>query len=288
VFRVSPRSKMEWMLRFSLAILFAAAALAQAPAAAPGRTPPPEVDQALRQRIQEFYDLQVKGEYRKSEAYIAEDTKDWFYALAKPKYNKVELDHIEYNEDFTKATAVMWFERFINAPPFPANVPIRGQAPSTWRLENGVWMWYEDQNAPMRTPFGLINPSPNGGRGVAPPPPGVPGMPGMPGMPGAGASAGMPNLESILGNKVKADQTSVTLTPGRSAQLTFTNEALGAMNLKVAAKPAGVTVDPESAELGPNGKQVLTLKAGKGAKAGVIHVRVEPSGEIIAIKVEVK
>jgi hypothetical protein len=267
------------MLRLSLITVFAAVALAQAPEKPPAKTPPPEVDQALRERMKQFYDLQIQGQYRKSETYIAEDTKDWFYTISKPRYKSFQVDHIEYNDDFTQAKAMIWVERYFSAPGFPPDMAVRGLTPSTWKLENGLWVWYQDQSAPIRLPWGTITPEPasqTAGAPAAPPamPPGVSGPPA--------------NLAALIGNKVKADQTSVTLKSGGSAQVTFANSALGPMTLKVDSKPAGVTVEPESADVAANGKQTLTLSAAKDAKAGVVRVRIEQTGEIIPLAVEVK
>jgi hypothetical protein len=270
---------MEWMLRFSLVTLFAAVALAQAPDKPPAQTPPPEVDQALRERMKQFYDLQVQGQYRKSEAFIAEDTKDWFYTISKPRYKSFQVDHIEYNDDFTQAKAMVWVERYFNAPGFPPDMAVRGLTPSTWKLENGLWVWYEDQSAPIRLPWGDITPAPDAKAADGPAAPHA-----MP----PGISGGPANLAALIGNKVKADQTSVTLKSGGSAQVTFANSALGPMTLKVDAKPTGVTVEPLSSDVTPNGKQTLTLRAAKGANAGVVRVRIEQTGEIIPIAVEIK
>ena len=63
-----------------------------------------------------------------------------------------------------------------------------------------------------------------------------------------GLSGPPANLAALIANKVKADQTSVTLKPGGSAQVTFANSALGPMTLKVDTTPPGVTADPPSAE----------------------------------------
>ena len=51
--------------------------------APPAEAPPPEVDQALRARISEFYQDHVDGKFRQAEALVAAETKDSFYG-AKP------------------------------------------------------------------------------------------------------------------------------------------------------------------------------------------------------------
>src|ERR1039458_2187897 len=64
------------MHRFALFALFAATAFAQANDPFKAK-PPADVDAALRARVLEFFDLHVKGEFRKAEALVAEDTKDF-------------------------------------------------------------------------------------------------------------------------------------------------------------------------------------------------------------------
>ena len=70
---------MKHMYRFAFLPLLAIAAFAQDKPAtvAPVEKPPAEVDEALRKRINEFYQLMKAGAsnpalYRKGEAYIAE------------------------------------------------------------------------------------------------------------------------------------------------------------------------------------------------------------------------
>src|SRR5579862_8034538 len=95
------------MVRCSLVFLTVAAACqSQTPKEAP--LPPADVDRALRARVEEFFQYHVTGEFRKAEALVAEDTKDLFYNRNKPRYLKfVNIDHINYNDDFTKATAIV-------------------------------------------------------------------------------------------------------------------------------------------------------------------------------------
>src|ERR1035438_2675358 len=103
------------MQRFALFALFAALACAQ-PNDPFKPKPPADVDAALRARILEFFDLHVKGQFRKAEELVAEDTKDFFYSANKPKYLGCDLSSIDYSENFTKANAVMVCEIYIMEP----------------------------------------------------------------------------------------------------------------------------------------------------------------------------
>src|ERR1039458_2755687 len=94
--------------RIAIAVLVAAACFAQ--------TAPPDVDQALRARINEFYGLLLKKEYRKAEALIADDTKDYYYGIGKPDFTKFELLEIRYSENFTRAIAITQCAQKVQQP----------------------------------------------------------------------------------------------------------------------------------------------------------------------------
>src|SRR5260221_234676 len=112
------------MLRSALFFFFAAGLFAQADD--PFNRPPADVDQALRARIQEFYQFQVKGDFRRAEALVAEDTKDFYYSANKTKYLSTEISRIQYSDNFTRAKATILCEQYVMIPGFsdkPIKVP---------------------------------------------------------------------------------------------------------------------------------------------------------------------
>src|ERR1035438_9851206 len=142
------------MNRFAWFALFAAIAFGQSNDPFQPK-PPAKVDAALRARVQEFFDLHVQGQFRKAEELVAEDTKDFFYKGNKPKYLSCELSKLDYSEHFTKANALMVCEQYVMMPGF-SNSPMKVPTPSTWKLENGKWFWYVDQDALRNTPWGRM------------------------------------------------------------------------------------------------------------------------------------
>src|SRR5215472_12205106 len=122
------------MLRTCLLALFAACLFGQGDD--PFNRPPADVDQALRARIQEFYQLHVKGDFRHAEELVAEDTKDFYYSHNKPKYLSAEISRIEYSDRFTKAKATVLCEQYVMLPGF-TDKPIKVPTPSTWKLIDG-------------------------------------------------------------------------------------------------------------------------------------------------------
>lgn len=142
------------MVRFCLILLCAAGVLAQAPPE-PAK-PPADVDQALRARVEEFFQDHVTAQFRQAEALVAEDSKDYYYNQNKPHYLKfLGITNIHYSDNFSKAAVSVTVQSPVAIPGFgggPPTVPV----PSTWKIENGKWCWYVEQEPFLRTPFGIM------------------------------------------------------------------------------------------------------------------------------------
>lgn len=142
------------MVRFCLILLCAAASLAQTPRD-PAK-PPDDVDQALRARVDEFFQDHVTAQFRKAELLVAEDSKDYYYNRNKPHYIKyMGITNIHYSDNFSKAAVSVNVLSPVAIPGFgggPPTVPV----PSTWKIENGKWCWYVEPEPFLRTPFGVM------------------------------------------------------------------------------------------------------------------------------------
>src|ERR1044071_3805678 len=139
------------MTRLCIPVLFAAVLCAQDTADLFDK-PPADVDKALRERIGQFYGYHITKEYRKAEALVAEDTKDFFYDRNKPQFLDYEIRKIVYSDNYTKAKADVFCNMFIAVPGF-ADKPIKMPVPSTWKVEkDGLWYWYVDQSKLAQTP----------------------------------------------------------------------------------------------------------------------------------------
>jgi hypothetical protein len=158
------------MLRLSALVLFAAALWAQPATQAAA---PPDVDQALRARVTEFLDYHVRGEFRKAEALVAEDTKEIFYNRNKPRYMGCKgIAQIRYSDNFSKAyvVALCTIPMMIQANPGDTDASGKAQMPigppsapipMTWRVEkDGKWYWYLDPDMDRRSPFGVLPAAP--------------------------------------------------------------------------------------------------------------------------------
>ena len=152
------------MRRTVIFALFAAACFAQDPSDLFNRAPK-NIDDALRARIDEFYQAHIKAEFRKAESLVAEDTKDYFYDHDKPQYLGYEINRIEYSDGYTRAKATISVEERIMFPGFDGKV-MKIPTPSYWKIENGKWCWYIDKAKLNETPWGVMKagpPSADGG-----------------------------------------------------------------------------------------------------------------------------
>jgi hypothetical protein len=224
------------------------------------------VDRALRARISEFYQDHVDGKFRQADALVAEDTKDFYFASNKPKYLSFEIQRIDYSDAFTRAKATILCEQYVMMPGF-ANKPLKVPTPSTWKMVDGQWYWYVDQNALRQTPFGVMQP-------------------------GAGAPSGLPAIPSgkdmaFIFTQVKADKSVVSLKPGVEEQVTITNGAKGQVSLELTGKLPGVEVKLDRINLAAGEKAILTLRAGNDATPGVLSLRVEQTNQVIPIQVKI-
>jgi hypothetical protein len=231
--------------------------------------PPADVDKALRARIAEFYDFHVKGEFRKAEALVAEDTQDLYYSSSKTKYVSFEIGRIDYSDNYTRAKATVLCEQNIMLPGFMGR-PMKVPMPSTWKLVDDTWYWYLDPESLRMTPFGKMTP----GAAREPESKTIPAIP--------------TTIPDFIYKQVKADKASVTLKAGESEQVTITNSAPGAMNISLTGSVPGVEVKLDRTVLKAGEKAVLTVRADGDAKPGVLSIQVEQTNQVIPIQVAIK
>ena len=133
---------------------------AAAQSATPGDTsffeqPPAGVDEALRQRLNDFYHCYVTGEFRKAYQFVADDSKDTYFESEKTRYKAFKIGRIDYSDNYRKAKVMVAADIdfkfqgqvFATTAPFIAN----------WKFENGNWFWYvvpRKAGDKIDTPFG--------------------------------------------------------------------------------------------------------------------------------------
>ncbi len=132
-------------MRFHTALLLLTPllSLAQAPAPVPAAVPPPaEVDQALRAQATAFLKYQMEGKFTKAYDLVAEESKDYYLGSAKEKSTSLELQKIDYSDNFTKAVVSSSAKRQLVMEGRPVDIP--SLRTDRWKLENGQWKWYHD------------------------------------------------------------------------------------------------------------------------------------------------
>ena len=253
------------MLRVLFFSVLAAVALAQ-----DTPKPPEKVDRALRERINQFYDLHIKKEFRKAEGMVAKDTKEFFYSHNKPAYLGCETVKIEYSNNFKQAKATELCSQYIMVPGFE-DKPMKVPFGSTWKVESGKWVWFVDQEAMKTTPWGKMVPGPDGK-----------------GPPISSAMTRSISQETgfVLG-LVKLDKSTVAIRKGTSETITIRNTAPGVMDVSIMGTVPGVEAKIDHPNMKIGESATLTLQAGQDAKPGQINVKVEQTGVLIPLQITI-
>jgi hypothetical protein len=142
--------------------------------------------------------------------------------------------------------------------------------PSTWKLLDGKWYWWVDQDALRNSPWGRMTPGPFPAKGAAPPP----------------SISAMPTAETLF-KQIQLDKNSVRLKPGESAEVTILNGAPGLTSLTLPGTLPGVEAKLDKSSLPAGDKAVLTLRAAKGARSGVLTVQVEQTLQLLPIQITI-
>jgi hypothetical protein len=201
------------MLRCFLIPVFATAVWAQQTA------PATEAENALRERVKQFYQLQVDKKYRQAEAFIADDTKDDYYVARKPDLKGFSVEKIELLKDGAQAKVLIKAKVVVLMPGAGAQI-FDMPTPTYWKLENNEWRWYIPAEMKTATPFGKMKTGESG-----------PDTLSMKGAAPGGISN--PNLGALQGS-IKADKSEVTLsaeTP--DSAVTISNELPGPVDLRI-------------------------------------------------------
>ena len=117
------------------------------------RKAPPATDAALRERVSKFYQTYVDKKWRQSEALVAEESKDRYFAAPKAPYYSFQINEIKFEENYTKAIVLALAEQdrmVAMGGVLRMKVPMQ----SYWKLVDGQWMWYLPERNCVATPMG--------------------------------------------------------------------------------------------------------------------------------------
>jgi hypothetical protein len=234
-----------------------------------------EAEAAVRGRAEQFFQLQVDKKYRQAEALVAEDTKDDYYNGSKFTFKSFNIERIELLDDNTRAKVTIKGKVTLT---MPTAGPIDFDAPntSTWKVENGQWVWYIDHKAVIESPFGALTAQKGNAPAAALP---VPGK--------------APDI-ATLRDSVKIDRAAVVLTNDAPEQaVTVSNGLSGGIDLAVGlpgpGPQLGFTAEIEKKHLEAGEKTLIHFTSTNGdAGAKVVQVIVSPLGTLLDIQVTKK
>jgi hypothetical protein len=268
-----------------LVVFAAAAAFGQAGTGFGGqvfRKAPPHIDEALKARIDTFYNLHMEGKFRQADAIVHEDSKDIFFEAEKVRMRGFKLVTINYEDDFNRAKVVVDLDTefyFVGFGKMDVHRPLT----STWKRDSGgSWWWYVEKTSSRETPFGLQSPGPHPDRRV-------------PGEPSPDLSKLMDThgikVKDLL-NKITVDKTSIELSSHEvsSGEFTIKNNFDGPVDLAMQAddfEGASFKLDPPRIEPGGEAKLVVTMRPKSPAKKPTLRVLItaEPLGKTISLLV---
>jgi hypothetical protein len=250
---------------FDRRLLFPAVAIA-----AYGQQSSPEAvaaETALRARAQQFFDMQVAKKYRQAEAMVADESKDAYYDGDRFNITNYTIQKVELTDNNTKASVTIKTKMKLIAPvigPFDMDAMPKTQ----WKLQNGEWVYFIDQELALMTPAGKMHP----GTGTE------------------AAASGRPDLKTLM-NAVQVDKKSVDLMPGQSETFTVSNSLPGPVDVIVERfTMRGVSASLEKQHLEQGEKVTVRITASADAPAGTetIFVDVSPLGTHLPVKITVK
>jgi hypothetical protein len=212
--------------RTALFLVPAALLLAQAPSPAP----PPEVEQALRANVTEFFQDFVDQKYRQAINLVAEDTQDQYFASPKAELKAFTIDTIGFSNDFTKADVKLTVKQVwkLKAEGFMQDQIVDAPMATTWKIENEKWVWYQ---APPKPDSWVTPMGPSAGFGK---PGGATLLPKK--LDDAAlASEAARILQHV--SSLDKDQVSLALDHPSSAKVVFHNGVTGSVSVSVVGLP---------------------------------------------------
>ena len=238
---------------------------------------PPHIEEALRERVDFFFQAHVDGKFRLADAVVHEDSKDAFFASAKRQYKSYDIIRINYSEDFTRADVVVSVETDFTFPAIGKQV-VNIAVASKWRYDQDQWWWYLPPAAEggRESPFGKLTPSDV--EGAANP---------------AERLQKMPKPEDIQNLiKVEKRMAVVDCAAGKTDTIVIQNDMNGPISVRLSPPdPDGYIAEPGSGDVPPNGNLSIvfrcdpdsssTLNAYQGA------LRISPTNQVIPIVVRV-
>lgn len=238
------------------------------------RKAPPTVDQALRDRVTQFYQLHMEKKWRKVSDLVDEESQDAFIAQIKRNPLSFQINEIQYNDNYTRAKVMTLIEeeRLIATGGISRmKLPVQTE----WRMVEGQWMNTIVKLPCRPTPFGPCNPEDADRKGEASPDLKKQVEEAMR-LAAAGQLAGADQIGFGDETTIRIDPKQLALAP-QTAEFTFQNPMDGWLSLSLAKTSAKeVTVAFADEKVPPQGKAKVrvTLPKGFAPPDGFVILRV--------------
>jgi hypothetical protein len=122
------------------------------------QTPAEQAQVALRARVTEFLQYHVDGNFRKAYDMVADDTKDDYFNSGKAQLESFKLDDVKLNDDLNRATVTATLSKVMMIA--GQVIPMTSPSITTWKIENGKWVWFNDNKAGIGNPMAVGLPRP--------------------------------------------------------------------------------------------------------------------------------
>lgn len=103
------------------------------------RSAPPEVEEALRARVSQFYEYFKMAKFRQAEDLVVEEAKEHFYGAKKSRIFGYEIRNMNFSEDLKEAQVLV---TCLTPVPGLGSKPLSVPLPSTWKSIDGEWYLY--------------------------------------------------------------------------------------------------------------------------------------------------
>jgi hypothetical protein len=261
-------------MRSLLILLALAAPAAPQTAIEQFRKAPPAVDQALRDRVTQFYQLHMEKKWRKVSDLVDEESQDAFIAQIKRNPLSFQINEVQYSDNYTRAKVMTLIEeeRLIATGGITRmKLPVQTE----WRIVEGQWFNTIAMAACRPTPFGACNPEDATRKNEG----GVDLKKQVEAAMNQAAAGQFPGMDQIG----FGDETTVRIDPkqlalaAQTAEFTFQNPMDGWLSLtlvKISAKEAIVAFADEMVPPQGKAKVRVTLPKGFVAADGGVTLRV--------------
>lgn len=223
-----------------------------------GQQAPAGVEDELRARVSAFYQNFVDGSPRKAEAFVAEDTKDFYYNAQKLQFESFRIEKVTFSDNFTKASVLVVgkAKRTMAGQSVVMDMP----QDTHWKIEDGKWCWTYHPEDYCLTPMCGKTPPPASGAGPVPQPKDL--------TPEGVRKAGE---EILKEQRVSLDKDSITMRNDQvnDAEVVLTNGSVSYVQVGINGPMVrGLTAKFEKETVPGKGKAVLKFHYDPSDKAG--------------------